>query len=73
MQAPASFGEAWLEARGSAPYDLVRVFRKDIDFRQDLVRDLESLYERAERLRAASGQRKALDIECLFVAGSACR
>lgn len=58
VQAPASFGEAWLEARGSAPYDLVRVFRKDIDFRQDLVRDLESLYERAERLRAASGQRK---------------
>ncbi|MCY8099950.1 rhomboid family intramembrane serine protease [Bacillus haynesii] len=58
VQAPASFGEAWLEARGSAPYDLVRVFRKDIDFRQDLVRDLESLYERAERLRAGSGQRK---------------
>lgn len=26
VQAPASFGEAWLEARGSAPYDLVRVF-----------------------------------------------
>lgn len=58
VQAPASFGEAWLEARGSAPYDLVRVFRKDIDFRQDLVGDLESLYERAERLRAASRQRK---------------
>ncbi|ATH92397.1 peptidase S54 [Bacillus glycinifermentans] len=58
VQAPASFGEAWLEAGGSAPYDLIRIYRQDIDFRQELVRDLESLAERTERLRAASGRRK---------------
>ncbi|MFT0800169.1 rhomboid family intramembrane serine protease [Bacillus swezeyi] len=58
VQAPASYGEAWLEARGNAPYDLIRIYRKDVDFREELVRDLESLSERAERLRAASGKRK---------------
>ncbi|WP_077736424.1 rhomboid family protein [Bacillus sonorensis] len=58
VQTHPSFEEAWLEARGNAPYDLIRIYRRDVDFRQELVRDLEDLFERAERLRTASGRRK---------------
>ncbi|MCY8034771.1 rhomboid family intramembrane serine protease [Bacillus sonorensis] len=70
VQAPASFGEAWLEAGGNAPYDLVRIFRKDVDFRQELVRDLESLMERTERLRVVSGRRK-LSVLTIYLSAQA--
>ncbi|MDA7026945.1 rhomboid family intramembrane serine protease [Bacillus sp. CLL-7-23] len=58
VKAPVSDEETWLEAKGHVPYDLIRIYRKDIDFRQALVFDLESLAERADRIRIASGQRK---------------
>ncbi|NPC93311.1 rhomboid family intramembrane serine protease [Bacillus sp. WMMC1349] len=57
LKAPVSDEETWLEAKGHVPYDLIRIYRKDIDFRQALVFDLESLAERADRIRVASGQR----------------
>ncbi|MDI3411426.1 hypothetical protein QKW52_19255 [Bacillus sonorensis] len=49
---------------------MVRIFRKDVDFRQELVRDLESLMERTERLRVVSGRRK-LSVLTIYLSAQA--
>lgn len=44
-------GEIWLEAPDKSSYDLVRLYKHDIDFRQEMARDIEEQAERVEQVR----------------------
>ncbi|MFP7230769.1 rhomboid protease YqgP [Bacillus subtilis] len=60
--------EIWLEAPGKSSYDLVRLYRHNLDFRQEMVRDIEEQAERVERIRASLGKRQLRLLNVFFSA-----
>ncbi|MEK5081414.1 rhomboid protease YqgP [Bacillus sp. FSL H8-0515] len=60
--------EIWLEAPGKSSYDLVRLYRHDLDFRQEMVRDIEEQADRVERIRASLGKRQLRLLNVFFSA-----
>ncbi|WP_339177180.1 rhomboid protease YqgP [Bacillus sp. FSL R5-0560] len=49
--------EIWLEAPDKSSHDLVRLFKQNIDFRQEIARDIEVQAERIEHVRKSIGKR----------------
>ncbi|MGM0947747.1 MAG: rhomboid protease YqgP [Bacillota bacterium] len=60
--------EIWLEAPDKSSYDLVRLYKHDIDFRQEMARDIEEQAERVERIRASMGNRHMKLLNVFFSA-----
>ncbi|MEC2058663.1 rhomboid protease YqgP [Bacillus stercoris] len=58
--------EIWLEAPDKSPYDLVRLYKHDLDFRQEMVRDIEEQAERVERVRNQLGRRRMKLLNVFF-------
>ncbi|QIW80654.1 rhomboid protease YqgP [Bacillus tequilensis] len=50
--------EIWMEAPDKSSHDLVRLFKHDLDFRQEMARDIEEQAERVEQVRKQLGRRK---------------
>lgn len=61
-------GEIWLEAPDKSSYDLVRLYKHDIDFRQEMARDIEEQAERVEQVRKQLGRRKMKLLNVFFSA-----
>lgn len=61
-------GEIWLEAPDKSSYDLVRLYNHDIDFRQEMARDIEEQAERVEQVRKQLGRRKMKLLNVFFSA-----
>ncbi|MDZ5721961.1 rhomboid protease YqgP [Bacillus sp. SXabc123] len=61
-------GEIWLEAPDKSSYDLVRLYKHDIDFRQEMERDIEEQAERVEQVRKQLGRRKMKLLNVFFSA-----
>ncbi len=59
-------GEIWLEAPDKSSYDLVRLYNHDIDFRQEMARDIEEQAERVEQVRKQLGRRKMKSLNVFF-------
>ncbi|MCC2116206.1 rhomboid protease YqgP [Bacillus halotolerans] len=49
--------EIWLEAPDKSSHNLIRLFKQNIDFRQEIVRDIEVQAERVEHVRKSIGKR----------------
>ncbi|MDG3074254.1 rhomboid protease YqgP [Bacillus halotolerans] len=49
--------EIWLEAPDKSSHDLIRLFKQNIDFRQEIARDIEVQAERVEHVRKSIGKR----------------
>lgn len=49
--------EIWLEAPDKSSHDLIRLLKQNIDFRQEIARDIEVQAERVEHVRKSIGQR----------------
>lgn len=49
--------EIWLEAPDKSSHDLIRLFKQNIDFRQEIARDIEVQAERIEHVRKSIGKR----------------
>ncbi|MFQ6320970.1 rhomboid protease YqgP [Bacillus halotolerans] len=49
--------EIWMEAPDKSSHDLIRLFKQNIDFRQEIVRDIEVQAERVEHVRKSIGKR----------------
>ncbi|MER0467338.1 rhomboid protease YqgP [Bacillus cabrialesii subsp. cabrialesii] len=60
--------EIWLEAPDKSSHDLVRLYKHDIDFRQEMVRDIEEQAERVERIRTSLGKRQLKLLNVFFSA-----
>ncbi len=64
--------EIWLEAPDKSSHDLVRLYKHDLDFRQEIERDIEEQAERVERVRKQLGRRKMKLLNVFFFSGSPC-
>ncbi|MCY8871980.1 rhomboid protease YqgP [Bacillus spizizenii] len=60
--------EIWLEAPDKSSHDLVRLYKHDLDFRQEIERDIEEQAERVERVRKQLGRRKMKLLNVFFSA-----
>ncbi|MCO4850143.1 rhomboid protease YqgP [Bacillus vallismortis] len=60
--------EIWLEAPAKSSYDLVRLYQYDIDFREEMARDIEEQAERVERIRTSVGKRRMKLLNVIFSA-----
>ncbi|WGV93988.1 rhomboid protease YqgP [Bacillus stercoris] len=58
--------EIWLEAPDKSSHDLVRLYKHDLDFRQEMVRDIEEQAERVERVRNQLGRRRMKLLNVFF-------
>ncbi|MGF7532593.1 rhomboid protease YqgP [Bacillus mexicanus] len=61
-------GEIWLEAPGKSSHDLIRLYKHDLDFRQEMARDIEEQAERVEQVRKQLGRRKMKLLNVFFSA-----
>ncbi|OLP65588.1 Rhomboid protease GluP [Bacillus pumilus] len=57
IQSPYPENEIFFEAPRNAGYDLIRLYRRDVNFRQEIVRDVEEQAHRIEQLRDAMRKR----------------
>ncbi|NTU25096.1 rhomboid family intramembrane serine protease [Bacillus tequilensis] len=60
--------EIWMEAPDKSSHDLVRLFKHDFDFRQEMERDIEEQAERVEQVRKQLGRRKMKLLNVCFSA-----
>lgn len=60
--------EIWLEAPDKSSHDLVRLYKHDLDFSQEIERDIEEQAERVERVRKQFGRRKMKLLNVFFSA-----
>lgn len=58
--------EIWLEGSDKSSHDLVRLYKHDLDFRQEMVRDIEEQAERVERVRHQLGRRRMKLLNVFF-------
>lgn len=57
IQSPYPEDEIFFEAPRNSGYDLIRLYRKDVNFRQEIVRDIEEQTYRINQLREAMRKR----------------
>ncbi|MCM2988873.1 rhomboid family intramembrane serine protease [Bacillus safensis] len=57
IQSPYPEDEIFFEASRNSGYDLIRLYRKDVNFRQEIVRDIEEQTYRINQLREAMRKR----------------
>ncbi|MDY7430714.1 rhomboid protease YqgP [Bacillus sp. V26] len=60
--------EIWLEAPDKSSHDLIRLFKQNIDFRQEIARDIEVQAERVEHVRKSIGKRHLMLLNVLISA-----
>ncbi|MEC1548377.1 rhomboid protease YqgP [Bacillus rugosus] len=60
--------EIWLEAPDKSSHDLIRLYKHDLDFRQEMARDIEEQAERVEQVRKQLGRRKMKLLNVFFSA-----
>nr|MDF9458629.1 hypothetical protein [Bacillus pumilus] len=68
IQSPYPEDEIFFEAPRNSGYDLIRLYRKDVNFRQEIVRDIEEQTYRMNQLREAMRKRSLHLLRLQFTA-----
>ncbi|WP_249705065.1 rhomboid family protein [Bacillus zhangzhouensis] len=68
IQSPYPEDEIFFEAPRNSGYDLIRLYRKDVNFRQEIVRDIEEQTFRMNQLREAMRKRSLHLLQLQFTA-----
>ena len=68
IQSPYPEDEIFFEAPRNSGYDLIRLYRKDVNFRQEIVRDIEEQTYRIDQLREAMRKRSLHLLQLQFTA-----
>lgn len=68
IQSPYPEDEIFFEAPRNSGYDLIRLYRKDVNFRQEIVRDIEEQTYRMNQLREAMRKRSLHLLQLQFTA-----
>lgn len=68
IQSPYPEDEIFFEAPRNSGYDLIRLYRKDVNFRQEIVRDIEEQTYRVNQLREAMRKRSLHLLQLQFTA-----
>ncbi|PCK20834.1 rhomboid family intramembrane serine protease [Bacillus pumilus] len=68
IQSPYPEDEIFFEAPRNSGYDLIRLYRKDVNFRQEIVRDIQEQTYRMNQLREAMRKRSLHLLQLQFTA-----